>query len=127
MKTGGIGVLVATLITLLYNTIHMVHVENILSLTKGVGGSHTRWQRDPPPHITYQVSLTNGTTALVQAYAENRALDDADHPTIQALDETTHMQQSGHTLWTDLTDAEQTAVRSALAEEVKTEPWFMDD
>lgn len=105
----------------------MVQVTHILSLTKGVGGSHTKWQRKPPAHIIYQVKLDNGTTALVQAYAENRALDDPDHPTIQALEQTTHLKKSGHTLWDDLTEAEQNTVRAALEEEVKTEEFFMDD
>jgi len=103
----------------------MASATNVLSLSSGVGGSYTKWQREPPAHKIYQVKLDSGETTVVTVYAENRALDDEDYPTITRIEEhDTQFYQSGHTLWGSLSENEQNAVRDALENEVKEETFF---
>jgi len=113
------------LILLVQYHVDMVSATDILSLSSGVGGSYTKWQREPPGHKVYQVKLDSGETTVVTVYAENRALDDEDHPTITKIEEHDgQFHQSGHTLWRNLSENEQNAVRDALENEVKEETFF---
>jgi len=103
----------------------MVSTTDILSLASGVGGSYTKWQREPPAHKIYQVKLDSGETTVVTVYAENRALNNEDYPTITKIEE--HDGQfckNGHTLWKNLSSNEQNAIRDALENEVKNESFF---
>lgn len=93
------------------------------SLSHGVGGSHTKWQRKPPAHRIYQVQTPEGRT-VITVYAENRALDDPDHPTIQGIEDTSDFGKEIE--WGNLSEEVQNAVREHLAEKVKEDEWFQD-
>lgn len=93
------------------------------SLSHGVGGSYTKWQRKPPAHRVYQVETPDGK-AVLTVYAENRALDDADHPTIQKIEDATEF--ANDIEWDELSDEVQAEVQSHLAEKVKDDEWFAD-
>lgn len=93
------------------------------SLSHGVGGSYTKWQREPPAHRVYQVDLPGGYTTI-KVYAENRALDDPDHPTIQKIEDASQFKSEQD--WSSLDDNTQNEIRTHLAEKVKTDEFFMD-
>lgn len=105
----------------------MAKVSDLLVFSNGVRGSYQKWQRKPPAHSVYQISFDDGTATMAKVYAENRVLDDADHPTIQAIEEETHKLRSGHTPWNDLSDEHQAAARDELREDVKDRDFFRDD
>lgn len=93
------------------------------SISKGVGGSYTKFQREPPQHRTYEVETPDGTT-YIDVYAENRALDDEDHPTIQLIEDASSFKSEVE--WDNLSESVQDEVREHLAEKVKEDSWFMD-
>lgn len=93
------------------------------SLSRGIGGSHTKWQRKPPAHKVYDVDTPEGKT-VVTVYAENRAIEDADHPNVQKIEEASDFAKE--IAWSELSDDVQTAVQDHFNEEVKDDEWFMD-
>lgn len=93
------------------------------SLSRGVGGSYTKWQREPPAHKIYQVETPEGRT-VITVYAENRTLGDNDHPTIQLIEDATEFKSE--ITWNELPDDTRDAIRNHLSEKVKTDNFFKD-
>lgn len=91
------------------------------SLSHGVGGSYTKWQREPPAHRVYQVETPEGVLRI-DVYAENRAIEDADHATIQLIEDANEFKTD--LSWADASEDVQDAVREHLAEKVATDEWF---
>lgn len=94
------------------------------SLSHGVGGNYTRWQRPPPRHRVYQVETPEGTT-VVTVYAENRAIDDEPHATVQLIETATDFKSEVN--WDELSDETRDAVRTHFDAEVKDDDWFTSD
>jgi hypothetical protein len=93
------------------------------SLSRGVGGSYTKWQRKPPAHRVYQVETPEGKT-VITVYAEERALDDPDHPVIQKIENSSSFAKEIE--WKELSPSVKENVRKHLAEKVKNDDWFQD-
>lgn len=91
------------------------------SLSHGIGGSYTKWQRKPPAHRIYKVETPEGITKLI-VHAENRAVEDADHATVQSIETATNFARDLD--WENLSDEVQEAVREHFEEKVKDDEWF---
>lgn len=93
------------------------------SLSHGVGGSYTKWQREPPAHRVYEIETPDGKLTL-EVYAENSAMDPEDHPTITKIEDATSF--ASDLSWDDTDDTTKEAVREHISELVKDDEWFQD-
>jgi len=91
-------------------------IEDVNSLSHGVGGSYTVWQRKPPAHGTYKVETPHGY-ATVTAHAEVKIGEEK--PSIVRI-----KNSGSHHYERELTEEELEEVKEYLIERVIPEEDF---